>query len=78
MRMVTGEDRRRRGLRGGSSQDIGMLAEHVRKGTVDLDGAEVVLMVQIIEDFAGFSLVHEDEVLDINEVRRHTGLARIG
>ncbi len=71
-------DVEKRRYKGGSSQDlVRMLAEHIQKGMVDLDGPEVVLMVQIIEDFAGFSLVHEDEVLDINEVRKHTGLARI-
>ncbi len=69
----------KRRYQGGSGQDIvRMLAEHISRGVVDLDGAEVVLMVQIIEDLAGFSLVHEDEVLDINAVRKHIGLAKIG
>lgn len=72
-------DVEKRHYRGGSSQDIvRMLAEHIRTGIVDLDGAEVVLMVQIIEEYAGFSLVHEDEILDINLIRKHIGLAKIG
>jgi tRNA(Ser,Leu) C12 N-acetylase TAN1 len=81
-RIVDGDrwriDVEKRRYQGGSSQDIvRMLAEHIHKGMVDLDGPEMVLLVQIIEDFAGFSLVRDDEVLDINLVRKHTGLARI-
>ncbi len=72
-------DIEKRHFDGGSSQDlVRMLAEHIPTGKVDLDGPEVVLQVQIIGEFAGFSLVREDEVLDINQVRKLTGLARVG
>lgn len=72
-------DMEKRHYDGGSSPDIIiMLAEHVKNGIVDLDGPEVILQVQIIGETAGLSLVNEDEVLDVNQVRRLIGLARIG
>lgn len=70
-------DLEKRHYRGGSSQDlVRMLAEHVEHGIVDLDGPEVMLQVQIIGGIAGFSLVSEDEFLDVNQMRILTGLSR--
>jgi hypothetical protein len=63
---------------GGPSLDlIKMLTDPIDNGTVDLNDPELILKVEIIGGFAGFSLVNEEEVLDINDVRTIMGLARV-
>jgi tRNA(Ser,Leu) C12 N-acetylase TAN1 len=71
-------DLHKRQYEGGSNLDmVKMLTEPIAKGTVDLEQPEIVLKVEIIGGFAGFSLVSEEETLDINQVRSLIGLARI-
>jgi tRNA(Ser,Leu) C12 N-acetylase TAN1 len=71
-------DLHKRRYEGGSNLDlVKMLTDPIRRGTVDLEGPELILKVEIIGGFAGFSLVTEDEQLDINQVRSVIGLARI-
>jgi len=62
----------------GSTLDlIRMLTEPIEAGEVNLDDPEKVLKVEIIGEFAGFSLVSPDEFLDINQVRAERGLQKI-
>lgn len=71
-------DLEKRNYSGGSSLDlIKMLTEPIDRGVVDLENPELILKVEIIGGFAGFSLVTEEELLDINQVRSVIGLARI-
>jgi len=71
-------DLEKRHYSGGSSLDlIKMLTEPIDNGTVDLNDPELILKVEIIGGFAGFSLVSEEEVLDINKIRAVMGIARI-
>jgi tRNA(Ser,Leu) C12 N-acetylase TAN1 len=71
-------DLEKRHYEGGSSLDlIRMLTEPIEHGEVDLNEPELILKVEIIGDFAGFSLIAEEEQLDINKVRETMGLARI-
>ncbi len=68
----------KRQYEGGSNLDlVKMLTDPIQKGIVDLEQPEVVLKVEIIGDYAGFSLVSEEEHLDINQLRSLIGLARI-
>lgn len=68
----------KRRYEGGSNLDlVKMLTDPIQKGTVDLEQPEVILNVEIIGGFAGFSLLNEDEFLDVNQVRSLIGLARI-
>ncbi|MBI0582961.1 MAG: hypothetical protein ISF22_01905 [Methanomassiliicoccus sp.] len=63
---------------GGPSLDVvKMLTEPIDRGIVDLENPDLVLNVEIIEGFAGFSLLNRDERMDINEIRSEIGLARI-
>lgn len=71
-------DLEKRHYTGGPSLDlIKMLTEPIDAGTVDLEDPELILKVEIIGGFAGFSLVSEEEVLDINDVRTIMGLAHV-
>ena len=71
-------DLRKRQYEGGSNLDlVKMLTEPINKGIVDLEQPELMLKVEIIGAFAGFSLVSEEEQLDVNQVRSVIGLARI-
>jgi hypothetical protein len=71
-------DLEKRHYSGGPSLDlIKMLTDPIDRGTVDLTSPELMLKVEIIGGFAGFRLVNEDEVLDINDVRKVMGLARV-
>ncbi len=54
-----------------------MLTEPIQKGIVDLEQPDIIVKVEIIGSYAGFSLVTMEEQLDINEVRSLIGLARI-
>ncbi|MDW5562232.1 MAG: hypothetical protein SA339_03325 [Methanomassiliicoccus sp.] len=68
----------KRHYEGGSNLDlVKMLTEPIDRGIVDLEQPELVLEVDIISGFAGFSLLSEEERLDINQVRSLIGLARI-
>jgi hypothetical protein len=68
----------KRNYQGGSTSDlIRMLTEPIEHGEVDLEEPDLILMVVIDGEFAGFSLLSEDEYLDINKVRTIMGLARI-
>jgi hypothetical protein len=71
-------DLEKRHYTGGPSLDlIKMLTDPIDKGILDLNDPELILKVEIIGGFAGFSLVNEEEVLDINDVRTIMGLARV-
>ncbi|MBI0581889.1 MAG: hypothetical protein JET69_02610 [Methanomassiliicoccales archaeon] len=71
-------DLHKRQYEGGSNLDlVKMLTEPIRKGIVDLEQPEMMLKVEIIGGFAGFSLVSEEEDMDVNKVRSLIGLARI-
>jgi tRNA(Ser,Leu) C12 N-acetylase TAN1 len=71
-------DLHKRQYEGGSNLDlVKMLTEPIQKGIVDLEQPELIMKVEIIGGFAGFSLVTEEEQLDINQVRSLIGLARI-
>jgi tRNA(Ser,Leu) C12 N-acetylase TAN1 len=71
-------DLEKRHYSGGPSLDlIKMLTDPIDSGVVDLTSPELILKVEIVGGFAGFSLVNEEEVLDINDVRKVTGLARV-
>jgi adenylyl- and sulfurtransferase ThiI len=71
-------DIEKRHYNGGSTLDlVKMLTEPIDRGVVDLHNPELILKVEIIGEFAGFALVSEEEILDINTVRRSIGLARI-
>lgn len=62
----------------GSTMDIIlMLTDPIDAGDVDLEDPEKIIKVEIIGDFAGFSLVDPEEYLDINEVRVERGLMKI-
>lgn len=68
----------KRRYEGGSNLDlVKMLTEPVDRGIVDLEQPELILDVEIIGGFAGFSLLSEEELLDINQVRSLIGMARI-
>lgn len=71
-------DVEKRSYQGGSTLDIvKMLTDPIDHGKVVLDNPEKVIKVEIIGDYAGFSVVEEEEVLDINKVRAERGLAKI-
>jgi len=79
-----GEDERwridleKRKYDGGSTLDlVRMLADAIDRGTVDLKDPEKVLMVQVIGEFAGFSLLTPEEMLDVNEMRVMSGLQKV-
>jgi len=68
----------KRRYQGGSNLDlVKMLTEPIQKGIVDLEQPDIIVKVEIIGSYAGFSLVTMEEQLDINEVRSLIGLARI-
>ncbi|WP_019177908.1 THUMP domain-containing protein [Methanomassiliicoccus luminyensis] len=56
---------------------IKTLTDPIDAGTVDLESPDLVLKVEIIGDFAGFALVSDDEVLEVNQIRQTIGLAKI-
>jgi tRNA(Ser,Leu) C12 N-acetylase TAN1 len=71
-------DIEKRHYQGGSTLDlVKTLTKPIDRGVVDLEKPEVVIKVEIIGDFAGFALVSEEEVLDVNEVRSVMGVAKI-
>lgn len=49
----------------------------IEQGVVDLESPELILKVEIIGDFAGFALVSEEEVLDLNDIRQAIGMSRV-
>ncbi|NLI74416.1 MAG: hypothetical protein GX369_06575 [Euryarchaeota archaeon] len=62
----------------GSSKDlIHMLAEYVNAGPVDLEEPQRILIVEIIGEYAGFSLLYPEEYMDVNEVRIEAGMQKI-
>jgi tRNA(Ser,Leu) C12 N-acetylase TAN1 len=71
-------DLEKRHYSGGPSLDlIKMLTDPIERGTVDLNDPGIIIKVEIIGGFAGFSLVDREEVLDINDVRKVMGLAQV-
>jgi tRNA(Ser,Leu) C12 N-acetylase TAN1 len=71
-------DLEKRHYAGGSSLDlIKMLTEPINRGTVDLTDPELILKVEIVGGFAGFSLVDKEELLDVNDIRGIIGLSQI-
>jgi len=53
---------------------IEYLTDPIHRGNVDLENPTKTLVVQIIEDLAGFSLCRSNEILHVNKVREERGL----
>jgi tRNA(Ser,Leu) C12 N-acetylase TAN1 len=54
-----------------------MLADEIDAGPVDLENPQKMLIVEIIGEYAGFSLLSPEEYLDVNEARVESGLQKI-
>ena len=60
-----------------SRELVCMLTDPIDRGTVDLDDPDKILVVEMVSDAAGFSLVGKDEFFDINQIRERIGMAKI-
>lgn len=56
---------------------VRMLADQINAGPVDLEDPEKVLVVEIVGEYAGFSLISPEEYLDVNETRVEVGLQKV-
>ncbi|HOK28335.1 MAG TPA: THUMP domain-containing protein [Methanomassiliicoccaceae archaeon] len=56
---------------------VRMLADEIDAGPVDLENPQKMLIVEIIGEYAGFSLLSPEEYLDVNEARVERGLQKI-
>jgi hypothetical protein len=56
---------------------VRMLADEIDAGPVDLENPQKMLIVEIIGEYAGFSLLSPEEYLDVNEARVESGLQKI-
>ncbi len=61
----------------GSKELMRMLTDQINAGPVDLENPQKVLVVEIVGEYAGFSLLSPGEYLDVNEARVETGLQKI-
>ena len=57
---------------------IKLLTDPVDRGKVDLKHPDKMLVVEIMGDVAGMSLVTKEQMLDVNKVREEVELGRIG
>ena len=62
---------------GSTRELVRMLTEHIDAGPVDLQNPQKVLFVEIIGEYAGFSLLSPEEYLDVNEARVESGLQKV-
>ncbi len=60
-----------------SSELVQALTDPIVRGPVDLENPDKVVVVEILGDTAGISLVDIDEILDVNKIRQEIGLFRI-
>ena len=79
-----GEDERwklslnKRLYEGAGTRDlVRLLTDQIDAGPVDLEEPEKVLVVEIVGEYAGFSLISPDEWLDVNEARLEAGMQKI-
>ncbi|KQM11924.1 hypothetical protein AOA80_05405 [Methanomassiliicoccales archaeon RumEn M1] len=61
----------------GTKELVRMLADQINAGPVDLQDPQKVLVVEIVGEYAGFSLLSPDEYLDVNEARVEAGLQKV-
>jgi tRNA acetyltransferase TAN1 len=62
---------------GSTRELVRMLTDNINAGPVDLQDPQKVLFVEIIGEYAGFSLLAPDEYLDINEARVESGMQKV-
>ena len=61
----------------GTKELVRMLADQINAGPVDLQDPQKVLVVEIVGEYAGFSLLSPEEYLDVNEARVEAGLQKV-